>query len=65
MKEVRTFGRMELAMCYFPHLCGRAAWAKLKFLLACDPPLAALAALKRRSFLPAEVSLIFSRLGEP
>ena len=61
----RTFGRMELAQLYFPHLCDRSAWRKLKDCLESEPALKGLLATGRRSFLPCEVSLIFSTLGAP
>ena len=66
MKEtVRTYGRMELAQAYFPAILPRSAWKKLKALLIDDPQTAPLAELSRRTFLPAEVSVIFSVLGVP
>jgi hypothetical protein len=43
----------------------RSAWKKLKALLMDDPQTAPLATLSRRIFLPAEVLVIFSVLGEP
>ena len=61
----RTYGRMELAQAYFPAITPRAAWKKLKSLLADDPTTAPLARLTRRSFLPAEVATIFAALGRP
>ena len=66
MKQtVRTYGRMELAQAYFPAILPRSAWKKLKALLMDDPQTASLATLSRRTFLPAEVSIIFSVLGVP
>ena len=66
MKQiVRTYGRMELAQAYFPAILPRSAWKKLKALLMDDPQTASLANLPRRTFLPAEVSIIFSTLGAP
>ncbi len=64
-QTVRTYGRTELATAYFPALKPHSAWLKLKYLLQCFPETAALAALSRRSFLPAEVRTIFATLGEP
>ena len=49
----RTFGRSELAQCYFPKLKPMTAWEKLKL------------ELTRRTFTPAEVQLIYSEFGEP
>ena len=66
MKEtVRTYGRMELAQAYFPAILPRSAWKKLKALLMDHPQTASLANLPRRTFLPSEVSVIFSTLGVP
>ena len=56
---------MELAQAYFPAILPRSAWKKLKVLLMDDPQTASLASLSRRTFLPAEVSIIFSVLGVP
>ena len=66
MKEtVKVYGRMELAQAYFPAILPRSAWKKLKALLMDDPQTASFATLSRRTFLPAEVSIIFSVLGVP
>ena len=67
MKQVRTYGRMELAQIYFPAISPRAAWKKLKLksLLLDDPSTAPFARLTRRTFLPVEVSAIYASLGEP
>ena len=61
----RVYGRTELAQCYFPKLESRSAWQKLRSLLAEDPDLVHLTQLKRRTFLPAEVSKIYNVLGQP
>ena len=58
-------GRTELAQRYFPHILPQTAWQKLRSLLAADPTLAHLARLRRRTFLPAEVSMIYQSLGQP
>ena len=50
---------------YFPYIQPQTAWQKLRSLLAADPALAHLAALRRRSFLPAEVNIIYQHLGQP
>ena len=64
-RDIRTYGRMELAQAYFPHITPRAAWKKLKSLLIDDPKTEALVHLNRRTFLPAEVSVIYEILGKP
>ena len=63
--NTRSYGRAELALRYFPNIQPQSAWLKLKSLLLDDPALAHLARLKRRSFLPAEVKIIYQRLGQP
>ena len=66
MNELRhTYGRMELAQLYFPNICGRAAWRKLKEIMADDPALKPLTGIKRRTFLPIEVDRIFHAIGRP
>ena len=61
----KTIGRMELAQLYFPYILPRSAWQKLKSLLVEDPALKHLVSLKRRSFLPVEVNIIYQKLGHP
>ena len=65
VNEIRTYGRTELAQLYFPAICPRAAWAKLRLYMSDYPRLRKLLACKRRTFLPVEVSLIFDTLGRP
>ena len=60
-----VYGRTELATRYFPYIQPQTAWQKLRSLLASDPALAHLAALRRRTFLPAEVNIIYQHLGQP
>jgi hypothetical protein len=56
---------MELAQRYFPYIQPRSAWLKLKSLLSEEPALEHLTRLKRRTFLPLEVSIIYQHLGQP
>ena len=63
--QIKTIGRMELAQLYFPYILPRSAWQKLKTLLEENPALQHFASLKRRSFLPAEVNIIYQHLGHP
>ena len=63
--SVRVFGRTELALQYFPHLKPHSAWLKLRSLLTDDPSTARLALQSRRTFMPAEVDLIYHSLGRP
>jgi hypothetical protein len=60
-----VIGRMELAQLYFPYIQPRSAWLKLKSLLSEDPGLEHLTKMKRRTFLPAEVNIIYQHLGQP
>jgi hypothetical protein len=62
---MKNFGRMELATRYFPTLCPRAAWHKLKLLLQEYPELSRLATMSRRSFTAREADDIFTLIGEP
>ena len=64
-QNTRSFGRTELAQCYFPNIQPQSAWLKLKALLLEYPDLAPLTQLKRRTFLPAEVNKIYQSLGQP
>jgi hypothetical protein len=60
-----VLGRTELAQLYFPYILPKSAWEKLRALLAEDPALSHLARLRRRTFLPAEVNIIYQHLGQP
>ena len=60
-----SLGRAELAQRYFPNIQPMSAWLKLKSLLQEDPDLAHLSQLKRRTFLPCEVNIIYQHLGQP
>ena len=60
-----TMGRTQLAQMYFPFIQPKSAWEKLRALLLEDPALEHLTKLKRRTFLPAEVNIIYQHLGQP
>ena len=62
---IKVYGRTELALQYFPHLKPHSAWLKLRSLLTDDPSTARLALQSRRTFMPVEVSLIYTTLGRP
>ena len=64
-KIIKTFGRSELAQQYFPTLKAMSAWKNLKSWLCINPRLRHLADITRRTFTPAEVTLIYAELGEP
>ena len=63
--QCMTMGRTELAQRYFPFILPKSAWEKLKTLLQEDPALQHLATLRCRTFLPAEVNIIYQHLGQP
>ena len=60
-----SMGRTELAQRYFPYIQPKSAWEKLRALMQEDPALAPLATIRRRTFLPAEVNIIYQNLGRP
>ena len=60
-----TMGRTELAQRYFPYIKPKSAWEKLRSLMQEDPALSYLTKLRRRTFLPAEVNIIYQHLGQP
>ena len=62
---VNSMGRTQLAQRYFPYIQPQTAWQKLRSLLAAEPDLVHLTKLKRRTFLPAEVNIIYQHLGQP
>jgi hypothetical protein len=64
-QNVQSMGRAELAQRYFPYIQPQSAWLKLKSLLLDEPDLQHLATLRRRTFLPAEVNIIYQHLGQP
>ena len=61
----KTLGRTELAQQYFPYILPHSAWQKFRALLMEHPALQHLVSLSRRSFLPAEVNIIYQHLGHP
>ena len=65
MKQVRSYGRMELAQNYFPAITPRAACKILNSLLLDESSPAPFSRRTRRPFLLVEVSAIYASLGEP
>ena len=63
--NVQSLGRTQLAQMYFPYIQPKSAWEKLRALLLEDPDLVHLTKLRRRTFLPAEVNIIYQHLGQP
>ena len=64
-QSTKSMGRMELAQLYFPCILPQSAWKKFKSLLEETPALQHLTTLRRRSYLPAEVNIIYQHLGHP
>ena len=64
-RNVQSLGRTQLAQMYFPYVLPQTAWQKLRSLLNEDPALSHLTTLRRRTFLPAEVNIIYQHLGQP
>ena len=64
-KQNKVLGRSELALLYFPSLSSKSAWQKLRRWFEINPHLKSLTTLTRRTFTPAEITLIYSELGEP
>ena len=60
-----SMGRTELAQRYFPFIQPQNAWQKLRALLSENPALSYLTTIRRRSFLPSEVNIIYQHLGHP
>ena len=60
-----AIGRSELAHLYFPNLAPKCAWQKLRRWLQLNPRLRSLTVIRRHTFSPQEVQLIYSELGEP
>ena len=60
-----AIGRSELAHLYFPILAPKCAWQKLRRWLQLNPRLRPLTIIRRHTFSPQEVQLIYSELGEP
>ena len=63
--NLQSLARTHLAQMDFPYIQPKAAWEKLRSRLQEDPDLAHLTKLRRRTFLPAEVNIIYQHLGQP
>ena len=62
---LHAYGRTELAQKYFPNICPKAAWHKLRTLLLEYDALASLATMHRRTLTTREVADVFELLGAP
>ena len=63
--HIQALGRTELAQRYFPYIQPRSAWLKLRAILMETPELEPLTRLRRRTFTPAEVKIIYQFIGTP
>ena len=68
--EIRTYGRTELALCYFPDLNPQGAYRKLQYWIDYYPHLREElekmgSGLSCRTYMPAQVQLIVGAIGEP
>ena len=64
-KSSKAIGRSELAHLYFPDLAQKCAWQKLRHWFYLNPRLRPLTVIRRHTFSPQEVQLIYAELGEP
>ena len=62
---IRSYGRMELAQAYFPHLTPSGAWKRFKLFMQDYEELSEILTLPHRTFTPRQVQTIFSNLGAP
>jgi hypothetical protein len=62
---IRTYGKSELALLYFPSLSKESAIKKLRFWLSLNPRLRHLISKKIRSYTPKQVQMIVKEIGEP
>lgn len=68
--EIRTYGRTELALCYFLDLNPQVAYRKLQYWIDYYPHLREQlekmgSGLSCRTYMPAQVQLIVGAIGEP
>ncbi len=68
--EIRTYGRTELALCYFPDLNPQVVYRKLQYWIDYYPDLREElekmgSGLSCRTYMPAQVQLIVGAIGEP
>ena len=66
--EIRTYGRTELALCYFPDLNPQVAYRKLQYWIDYYPHLREQlekmgSGLSCRTYMPAQVQLIVGAMG--
>ena len=62
---IKSYGKGELAMKYFPYLSPEAARKKLRNWLNINPRLRNLKPKRAKDFTPKQVKTIVKELGEP
>jgi len=62
---IKSYGKSELAMKYFPNLTPEAATNKFRNWLRINPKLKKLISKKRHDFTPKQVKKIVDEVGEP
>ena len=63
--EIRTYGKSELAMLYYPNSTKEAAMESFRHELQINPRLRHLINRNRHVYWPKHVQLIVDELGEP
>ena len=63
--EIRTYGKSELAMMYYPNSTKEAAMESFRHELQINPRLRHLISRNRHVYWPKHVRLIVDELGEP
>jgi hypothetical protein len=62
---IRTYGKSELAMIYFPKLSKKSAVRKLRSWILTNPRLQRMIEPKAHDLTPKQVKAIVGELGEP
>ena len=63
--EIRTYGKAELAMLYYPKSTKEAAMESFRHELQINPRLRHLISRNRHVYWPKQVRMIIEELGEP
>ena len=63
--EIKAYGKSELAMLYYPHLCQSSAAKKFRTELLTNPRLRHLVSKRKHDFMPKQVRMIVDELGNP
>lgn len=63
--RIRSYGKSELAMMYFPNLTQETAMSKFREWLRINPRLQHLISRSSHTYTPKQVRLIVGEVGEP